>query len=214
MAAKEEVTKAPVSAAAPFVQDEAPLGHEVAQLPVEPGEGPAGNFDDDAPRSKYAEFYYLHLRDPFEQAAARQWLKKQNAKHAAAGLDPIPDENLVDSLPLDRLRQHSRIFILARKGTSREPIREAQPVTDRNDQGHLIHKSVPADDLSSDMKAYGDIRLAQFWTPGRSRLAPDLRLGDLQQEIAKYAIPSVVMREESADEKTNRKPTNIYLRHC
>lgn len=208
---KDDLLK-PTANAAPVHEDAFSI--PIAPIPIEPGEEPFVD-DPDAVASPHAEVFFFHLRDPFEQAIARAWLKNLNAQYRKAGRPEVPVQNLVDMIPLDALRRESRIIILARKGTSREPIREAQPVIERNDQGHLIHRTVPPAELAEDMKAYSDIRVARFWTTSRNRFsATDANYGLLVNEIATYASPYVPKYEDSADDKSNKPRRFLWLGWC
>jgi hypothetical protein len=214
MAEKEQIKVQPLAAPPPQFAD-VDLGHEIAPLPVEPGDQDYEDEDENAPESIKREVFYLHLaNDKFERAAAVQWLKALNEKHRKEGKPEVPTQNLCDEIPLSALRSHSRIIILARKGTSRDPIRDAQPVIERNDQGHLIHKDVPSAELAKDMHAYGNIRLKDFWQNGRKRFAADIHFSALVSEIAKYASPYVTKWRDSADERTSSPERLLYLGWC
>lgn len=214
MAGKEETLKAQVGTGLPVVAlDDLDLGHEIAAPPVEPGDQ---DYDEtgDAATSGLNEVYYLHLDDKFEQAAAMQWLKKLNEKHRKAGKPEVPMQNLCPMIDLGVVSERAQIVVLARKGTSQSPIKEAQPVVERNDMGYLVHKTVPAAELAEEMKAYCQLKLKDYWSKGRTRFDSKVRMTELVSAIGAVAVPYTCKWQDSADEKTNRRNQLLWLGWC
>lgn len=140
-----------------------PFGFKISELPVDTFGGSGGlrseELDD---RNPLQETYFIHVKDKFEEAAAKEWL--------FANAPGVPYDNLRVTLPLDKLTPRSTVFLLARKGTIMRPVAPAQPVEGRTLEGFLAHKDVPANVLAEQMGAYGPIKVSDYYA-NRSRLS-------------------------------------------
>lgn len=183
-----------------------PLGHKISELPHEINDfsgdaaDPIHRISDSSP---LLNTFYLIVEDKWEKAAAESWMKK----HAP----DVPWDNLTDVLPLNALVRQSVIIVLARKGTKRNPVKPAVPITGRNQEGYLVHQERDADDVAGEMGAYGPIYVQQFWDNSGKRFAGALDRSKLIDEIQRYAIPHVVKFKDAHEVRNGIKPNLLYL---
>lgn len=209
MPEKQADTKPTTATTQPAIADAAlPVKHAFSELPTEIDhrEDPSDYLAVD---SALHNVLYLVLDDEYERAAAEHWMAK-NAPD-------VPYDNLRTDLPLE-LDRRSVVFILARKGTRRQPTKPALRSLGRNPEGFFVHERVDAKELAEDFGAYGGtkerpgIRVQDYWRRGSTRFTSGVDWAALKDEIQKYAIPYVVrFFDPSSTKNDSRNPTKLYL---
>lgn len=196
--------KTPEQAKLPEQKPASPFKFKIAEIPVDTFGGigtTSAELDD---RNPLQETYFIHVRDKFEAAAAKEWLFK-NAPE-------VPYDNLRETLPLDKLTPRSVVILLARKGTIMRPVAPAQPVEGRTMEGFLAHKDVPASTLAEQMAAYEPIEVSRFYR-NRSRLSGGgLDVTAFLEELARIAHPYGIGWTDAPSRADQPPGTTVYLK--
>lgn len=188
----------------------AEVKHAFAELPHDVLDGydasasdPAGRLDTS---SQLHETFYLVPSDSNEERTAEAWMKL----HAPG----VPWDNLKNCIPLSMLTERSIVIVLDRKGTRRDPVPVAEPITGRNPEGYLVHVKTSSIDLAKDMAAYGPIRCGDYWKRGTSRFTGyGLDRDRFIDAVAAVSRPWVTKFKDIHDLPTGSKPQMLYLAH-
>jgi hypothetical protein len=178
------------------------LKHGVSEIPQD--DVIVGGDKEIDERSPLLDVFYFCLDDKYELDGAYAWL---NA-HAPG----VPRAHLLTTLPLDKLSRDSVVFVLARKGTARHPVKPIQPITGRNREGFLVHETRTGDQIAEEFGAYGPVLAGKYWSTRTSRFSGGLNFDGFLDELGQLIAPYGIGWRDASEKADGPRGKSVYIK--